>query len=64
MANTTVKKHHSEFINEREAAQLLGIKVRTLQNYVCTGKVPERIITRGVTGDKFYHRPSLIGLEN
>ena len=64
MAKANTKKNHNEWISEEEACKLLGIKKNTIQNYVCTGKIKEEIVSRGLRNNKFYHKPSLMGLEN
>jgi predicted site-specific integrase-resolvase len=62
MAKATDKRNHNEWVSEEEACKLLGIKKITIQNYVYTGRIPESMISRGIRNNKFYHVPSLMGL--
>jgi len=64
MIKSNKKLDHTEWVNEDEACKILQIKKNTIQNYVCQGLIKEEIIKRGVRGNKFYHAPSLKGLEN
>ena len=64
MRNTTTKKKHDEFVSEKAIAELLGVKPRTIQVYVCRGTIPESAFKRSVNGARVYHVPSIIGLEN
>ena len=64
MVKANSKKDHTEWVNEKEACEILGIKKNTIQNYVCTGKIKESMISRGLRNNKFYHAPSLKGLTN
>jgi len=62
MANTTTKKHYTEYVSEKTICDLLGLKVNTIQNYVCTGKIPESAIQRSCVGIRTYHLPTILGL--
>ncbi len=64
MAKSTNKKNIEEWVTEIKMSEILGIKPRTLQNYVATGKVQESAISRGLKNNRFYHAPTLMGLEN
>lgn len=53
----------TEYINEGEAAELLGISRRTLSNYCYNGKIPMDCYTTGVGGNKFFDKKKLMGLK-
>lgn len=63
MQKRNVKKV-SEWVDEDKISEMLGIKKRTVQKYVCKGLIPESAIVRTITGKRKYHYPSLIGFEN
>jgi hypothetical protein len=52
----------TEYVNEGEACELLGITRRTLYNYVYSGKIPVDYYTTGVGGNKFFDKKKLMGL--
>lgn len=56
-ANSTI------YINESEAAQLLGITRQTLSNYLYNGRIPMDFYTTGVGGNKFFDKTKLMGLK-
>ena len=63
MRNATSKKNHTEYVSEKAIAELLGVKPRTIQVYVCRGRIPEAAIKRSkVNGARTYHVPTIIGL--
>lgn len=51
-----------DMLNIDQAAEFIGIEKRTLQNWLCKGKVPDNIISVGVGGVKFFSRAGLAGL--
>lgn len=51
----------NDMINEKEAALLLSVSVKRLQNLVAEGKM-EGFYTRGFAGKRFYKKSLLIGL--
>jgi hypothetical protein len=53
-----------DWISREEACKLLGIKSTSLTNYIISGKIPDRYITKTVTGSKFFYRPGLLGFDN
>ena len=53
-----------DWISRDEAIALLGIKPQSFSNLVYTGKIPDRYISKAVTGVKFYYRPGLLGFDN
>lgn len=55
--------NEAEYINEGEAAELLGISRRTLGNYIYNGKIPMDCYTTGVGGNKFFDKKKLMGLK-
>lgn len=57
------KSNTEEWLTEEQACSLLGIKKNTIQNYVSRSIIPEKAISRGVRNKKFYHKPTLMGLE-
>jgi excisionase family DNA binding protein len=57
------EKDAAEYINEGEAAELLGISRRTLYNYVYSGKIPMDHYTTGIGGNKFFDKQKLMGLK-
>lgn len=56
------KYNPEEWKSEAEAAQILGIKVQTLQNKLSMGKIPEKAVIRPLVGKKLYHMPTLLNL--
>lgn len=57
------EKDAAEYINEGEAAELLGISRRTLYNYIYNGRIPMDHYTTGVGGNKFFDKQKLMGLK-
>lgn len=53
-----------EWKPEAEAAEILGVAVRTLQQYKSRGKIPECAYTRPIAGRPEYHIPTLMGFSN
>lgn len=53
-----------DWISRDEAVKLLGIKSQSFTNLLSAGKIPDRYITKGVTGAKFFYRPGLLGFDN
>lgn len=51
----------NDMISEKEAAELLKINIRTLQNYRTGGKI-EGCYSKGVAGAIFYFKSKLMGL--
>lgn len=51
------------YINEGEAAELLGVSRRTLSNYLYNGRIPMDCYTTGVGGNKFFDKTKLMGLK-
>jgi len=54
----------SEWISRDEAIQLLGVKNQTFKNMLSTGKIPDKYISTGPTGAKFFYRRGLMGFDN
>lgn len=58
--NKLAKK--DEFINEAEAAALLGVSMKTLKNCVYDGRITSEMYTVGPTGKRFFNKQKLMGL--
>lgn len=54
-------RQNVEWLNEEEAAKLLDISVRTLQNKVSLMEIPRKYYRVGVTGKRFYNKEKLLG---
>lgn len=52
----------SDMITEKEAAQLLSISVKRIQNLVCENKM-DGLFTVGFGGKRFYSKSKIIGLQ-
>lgn len=52
-----------KWINEDEAAKLLGVTKKTMQNKVSTGEIPDTMYSVGVSGKRFYDKEMLMGLQ-
>lgn len=52
-----------EWINEREACELLGIKRSTLTNYISNGTIPPDAYSIGVGSNKFFDKKKLMGVK-
>lgn len=51
-------------INEREAAELLNIKIETLRIKFSRNQIPEDCYTISpVNGERFYHKDRILGLK-
>lgn len=50
----------TDMINEKQAAELLSVSLKRLQNMVCEGKM-EGLFTVGFAGKRFYRKSLLIG---
>jgi len=48
-------------ITEEEAAELLNISRKTLQNMVYNGRIPANCYARAVTGKRHYYKDRLLG---
>jgi hypothetical protein len=53
----------NKWINEDQAAELLGIKKTTLQNKIYKKEIPVQAMSIGVGGARFFDREYLIGLK-
>jgi hypothetical protein len=51
-----------DLVDEREAARLLGLSYRTLQNKIHLGKIPADCYTVTVTGRRLYFKNKILGL--
>lgn len=49
----------NDWVQEETAAEMLGIKKRTLQHYVCVGRIPMKAIKKNIIGKRQYHAPTL-----
>lgn len=49
-----------EYISEAEAAKFLGLTVKTMQNYVCSGKITSSVYVINVLGNRMYKKSKLI----
>ena len=56
-------KHKEEWINEKEAAELLNISVRSLQNRICKKEVPADHYRVGLFNNRFYNKQKIQGLK-
>lgn len=56
------KYNPEEWKTQAEAAEILGVKPRTLIVKASTGKIPEKAIIRPIVGKKLYHIPTLLNL--
>lgn len=54
----------TEWVNEEEAAKILGIQKVTLRNYVRLGNIRHEWYRTGVGGNKFFDKEALQGLKN
>ena len=51
-----------EWVNERQACELLGIKRNTLGNYVSNGTIRPDAYSVGIGNNKFFNKKKLMGL--
>ena len=49
-------------VSEQEAAKILNVTRKTLQNMVYDGKIPPDHYTIAVTRKRFYYRDKILGL--
>jgi hypothetical protein len=50
-----------ELLTEQQAADLLHITLRSLQNMVSSGRMPRDCYIKTVTGKRFYYEHKLLG---
>jgi predicted site-specific integrase-resolvase len=48
-------------ITEEEAAELLQVEVKTLRNYVYSGRITTDMYVKNFNGRRFYYREKLVG---
>jgi hypothetical protein len=53
----------SDLVNESEAAKLLACSIRTIQNKVYSGDIPQDAYNTGVAGKRFYKKSWLMGIK-
>jgi hypothetical protein len=53
----------NDLVNEREAAKLLACSIRTIQNKVYSGDIPQDAYNTGVAGKRFYKKSYLMGIK-
>ena len=53
-----------EWIDRDAVCQLLKIKPKTLANYVADATIPDKFISTGPTGVRFFYRPGLLGFDS
>lgn len=54
-------RQNVEWVNEQQAAELLDITVRTLQNKVSAMEIPRSYYRVGVAGKRFFNKEKLMG---
>lgn len=50
-----------DLITEDQAAELLGVKVKTIRTYVFEGRIEPGMYTIGALGKRFYYKSKLMG---
>jgi hypothetical protein len=53
----------NDLVNESEAAKLLACSIRTIQNKVYSGDIPQDAYNTGVAGKRFYKKSWLMGVK-
>lgn len=51
-----------EWLPEDEACELLGIKKKTIQNYISSGRIPSSFYLKNIDGKRFYNKNKLLVL--
>jgi hypothetical protein len=54
----------NDLISEKEAAILLDVTEKTVQNYVSDGTIPTSAYSVGIKNKRFYYKSRLMGLVN
>ena len=50
-----------DLVSETEAAEILNITRKSLQNMVYCGRIPATHYVKAITGKRFYYKSKLIG---
>ncbi len=53
-----------DWIKFDETMELLNVKKSTLFSIISRGKIPDKFISKGVNGAKFFYKPGLMGFDN
>lgn len=53
----------NDWISRDEAISLLGITRQSFKNLLYAGKIPDKFISVGPTGAKFFCKPGLMGFD-
>lgn len=51
-----------EWLPEDKACELLGIKKKTIQNYISSGRIPSSFYMKNINGKRFYNKNKLLVL--
>ena len=54
------EENKTEWLPEDKACELLGIKKKTIQNYISSGRIPSSFYVKNLHGKRFYNKNKLL----